>query len=161
MPSGSHRAEPRLSRHAARRAEEAGFDTVSFPDSPTLYRDTFIAPSPPRGPPTSATLAPWVSHLPTRDPISLAPATRTVAELAPGRLRIGLGAGDSAAFLTGNPPTRTDALREGTATIRDLLAGRAATVRGTEIVLQDPCGAVPIYLAADGPEEPGARGRDR
>jgi len=135
----------------ARRAEEAGFDTVAFADSPTLYRDTFLAMAFAAHATNRVTVTSWVSNFATRDPIEFASAGRSIAELAPGRLRISVGAGDSSTFLTGNVPSTTAELRTGLETVRDLMAGRPARIGGTEVVLHGAAGPVPIYLAANGP----------
>jgi 5,10-methylenetetrahydromethanopterin reductase len=133
-------------------AERAGFDTVSVPESPTLFRDTFVALGLAATRTTTATLACTVTSFVSHDPINIANSARTLAELAPGRIRIGIGAGDSSSFLTGRPTTTTRELREGFEIVSGLLAGEVVTVRGTGVHLQDPCGPLPIFLAADGPK---------
>jgi 5,10-methylenetetrahydromethanopterin reductase len=136
---------------AARRAEEAGFDAVTMPDSPTLWRDTLSALAYAATVTERVTLWTSVTNVVTRQPAGLASSARTVAELADGRFHLGLGAADSSVFLTGQRPARTSQLREGVLLIRDLLEGRTGHVGETEVLLQDPCGPVPIYLAAEGP----------
>jgi 5,10-methylenetetrahydromethanopterin reductase len=133
-------------------AERAGFDTISIPESPTLFRDTFITLGLAATRTTTATLACTVTSFVSHDPINIANAARTLAELAPGRIRIGIGAGDSSSFLTGRRTTTTRELRQGFAIISGLLAGEVATVRDTEVHLQDASGPLPLFLAADGPK---------
>jgi 5,10-methylenetetrahydromethanopterin reductase len=132
-------------------AERAGFDTIAIPESPTLFRDTFVALGLAATRTTSATLACTVTSFVSHDPINIANTARTLAELAPGRIRIGIGAGDSSSFLTGRKTSTTRELRQGFATISGLLAGEKVTVRGTDVHLQDPGGPLPMFLAADGP----------
>jgi 5,10-methylenetetrahydromethanopterin reductase len=132
-------------------AERAGFDTISLPESPTLFRDTFVTLGLAATRTTTATLASTVTSFVSHDPINVASSARTLAELAPGRIRIGIGAGDSSSFLTGRKTTSTRELREGFAIISGLLAGDTVTVRGTDVHLQDPSGPLPLFLAADGP----------
>ena len=136
---------------AARRAEEAGFDAVTMPDSPTLWRDTLAALAFAAVGTERVALWTSVTNVVTRQPISLASSVRTVAELAGGRFHLGLGAADSSVFLTGQKPAGTARLREAITLINDLVEGRAADVDGTEVLLQDPSGPVPVYLAAEGP----------
>ncbi|WP_026928412.1 LLM class flavin-dependent oxidoreductase [Granulicoccus phenolivorans] len=137
---------------AVRRAEEAGFDAVAMPDSPTLWRDTFAALC------VAATateqIALWtaVTSISTRNPISLASSARTVAELAPGRFRLGLGAADSAGFLTGQGRATTGQLRRGIRAIKSLVTGAPTRFGETTVTLQDGCGPIPVYLAAEGPK---------
>jgi 5,10-methylenetetrahydromethanopterin reductase len=133
-------------------ADRAGFDTISIPESPTLFRDTFITLGLAASRTTTATLASTVTSFVSHDPINVANAARTLAELAPGRIRIGIGAGDSSSFLTGRNTATTRELRQGFAIVSGLLAGEAVSVRGTEVRLQDPSGPLPLFLAADGPK---------
>lgn len=133
-------------------AERAGFDTIAIPESPTLFRDTFVTLGLAATRTTTATLACTVTSFVSHDPINIANSARTLAELAPGRIRIGIGAGDSSSFLTGRKTSTTRELRAGFAIVSGLLAGEKVTVRGTEVHLQDPCGPLPMFLAADGPK---------
>jgi 5,10-methylenetetrahydromethanopterin reductase len=133
-------------------AERAGFDTISIPESPTLFRDTFVGLGLAAIRTTTATLSCTVTSFVSHDPINIANTARTLAELAPGRIRIGIGAGDSSSFLTGRRTTTTRELRQGFEIISGLLAGEVVNVRGTEVHLQDPGGPVPLFLAADGPK---------
>jgi len=133
-------------------AERAGFDTIAIPESPTLFRDTFVTLGLAATRTTTATLACTVTSFVSHDPINIANSARTLAELAPGRIRIGIGAGDSSSFLTGRKTSTTRELREGFAIVSGLLAGEQVTLRGTEVHLQDPCGPLPMFLAADGPK---------
>ncbi len=133
-------------------AEQAGFDTISIPESPTLFRDTFITLGLAATRTTTATLAATVTSFVSHDPINIANSARTLAELAPGRVRIGIGAGDSSSFLTGRKTTTTRELRQGFGIVSGLLAGEPVIVRGTKVRLQDPTGPLPLFLAADGPK---------
>ena len=135
----------------ARRAEELGFHDFSVPDSPMLWRDTFTALAVAAMTTDHITLMSHVTNVVTRQPTSLASAARTVAELAPGRFRIGVGAGDSSARLTGQRPARHAQLRDGVRVVANLLAGRPASPDAPTMLLHDPVEGVPIYLAADGP----------
>lgn len=137
---------------AVRRAEEAGFDAVAVPDSPTLWRDTFSALC--FAAERTEKIALWtaVTSIVTRNPISMASSARTVAELAPGRFRLGLGAADSAGFLTGQGRATTGQLRRGINAIRSLVTGAPTKFGETMVTLQDGCDPIPIYLAAEGPK---------
>ncbi len=134
----------------AKVAEDAGFDTVAIPDSPALMRDTIACLCLAAIETSTVTLATGVTNLVTRSPMLLASAIRTVADLAPGRLRIGIGAGDSAVNLTGQKPASTEALREGVASLSALLLGQEIGPGGS-MVLNDPPGPIPVYLAANRP----------
>ena len=95
---------------AACTAEAAGFDTISMPDSPMLWRDTVAALSLVALRTERVTVATGIMNIVTRQPTSIASAARTIAELAPGRFRLGLGAGDSAVTLTGQRRAGTTSL---------------------------------------------------
>jgi 5,10-methylenetetrahydromethanopterin reductase len=136
---------------AARRAEEAGFDSIVMPDSPTLWRDTLAALCFAASATERVTLWTAVTSIVTRQPIGLASSARSVAELAPGRFKLGLGAADSAGFLTGQRRATTGELRDGIVAIRSLLSGAPTDVGGRTVTLQDACGPILIYLAAEGP----------
>jgi 5,10-methylenetetrahydromethanopterin reductase len=136
---------------AVRRAELAGFDSVAMPESPMLWRDTVAALVASAMVTDRITLATNVVSFATRSPSATASFARTISELAPGRFRLGIGAGDSAVTLTGRERTGTADLRRGIGMVRDLLAGRSVRVGDTDVELHDPNGPVPIYLAAEGP----------
>src|SRR5688500_5858981 len=114
-------------------AENAGFDTISVPHSPTLARDTFMTFALATRRTSRCTLATSVVNFVTADPIALASAASTLSDLAPGRVRIGIGAGDSSAFLTGRNAGTTSQLREGFAAITGLMSGDEVTIRGRPV----------------------------
>jgi len=136
---------------SARLAEQAGFDAVTMPDSPTLWRDTFTALAFAATATRLVELWSSVTNVVTRQPVSLASSVRTVAELCGGRFHLGVGAADSSAFLSGRCPATTGELRSGIGLVTDLLRGAEAKVGDQAVTLQDPGGPVPVYLAAEGP----------
>lgn len=103
-------------------------------------------------------LAAGVSDPFSRHPASLAAVAATLAELAPGRVILGLGAGGSGLDKIG--VTRTDPVKTVEAAIqalRELLSGRTATAETAGFRLHEgqlsfsPPQAVPIALVAHGP----------
>jgi 5,10-methylenetetrahydromethanopterin reductase len=161
MPEGAFRVGIRVPVHrpipevvdVACLAEAAGLDTVSMPDSPLLWRDTMTALAMAALRTDRVRLATGVTGFVTRQPTSIASAARMVSELAPGRFRLGIGAGDSSATTTGQPRSRTSDLRHGIGVVQALLAGKPVDVAGTSIELRDPpADHVPIYLASEGPK---------
>ena len=136
---------------AARTAERLGFDHAWFPDSQLLWRDVFATL-------TAAALATGriglgsaVTNVVTRHPTVLASAARTVAELAPGRFVLGVGAGNSSVLPAGLPVSTRAQLRERVALVRGLLAGAECQLGAVRGRLRDPGPPVPVYLAASGP----------
>jgi 5,10-methylenetetrahydromethanopterin reductase len=149
---------------AAVRAEQLGYDTVVVPDSQLLWRDTWAVLVATAMATDRVGLATEVSNVATRDRSVVASAVRTVAELAPGRLRLGLGVGNSAVGLAGLRASSTEALGAAVKEIRALLDGAgvplAGGVEGVEFArLQDPGGAVPIVLGVEGPRGLALAGR--
>ena len=136
---------------AARTAELLGFDHAWFPDSQLLWRDAFATM-------TAAALATdrigigtAVTNVVTRHPTVIASAARTVAELAPGRFVLGVGAGNSSVLPAGLPVSSQAQLRERLALVRRLLAGQMCDFGTVRSRLRDPRPGVPVYLAASGP----------
>lgn len=133
-------------------AENAGFDAVWFPDSQLLWRDAWVTLAAAAGVTTRIGLGVAVTNLETRHPSVTASAARTVQELAPGRLTVGLGTGSSSVKHLGIPPTKQARMREGIDTLRTLLGGGSKDLGGGVGQLRDAAGAPPLYMAASGPK---------
>jgi 5,10-methylenetetrahydromethanopterin reductase len=92
----------------------------------------------------------------THHPVMAATAAAALAEVSSGRFVLAYGTGDSIAKRLGRRPATLAHLREHVQAVRDLMAGREATVGGRRcflsagIVAWDPVD-VPIYMAASGP----------
>jgi 5,10-methylenetetrahydromethanopterin reductase len=137
----------------AKSVEDMGFDTVSLTDSPMLWRDSMAALAVIAMRTERIALSTAVTNPITRPPVMLASSCRTVAELAPGRFRLGLATGDSAVLLAGSRPARLVEFREAVRIIRDALAGRAPFESAPNTTMVDPPAQhVPIFCAADGPK---------
>jgi 5,10-methylenetetrahydromethanopterin reductase len=136
---------------AARTAERLGFDQVWFPDSQLLWRDVFATLAAAAQVTERIQLGSAVTNLVTRHPSVLASAARTVAELAPGRFVLGVGAGNSAVLPAGLPVSTQAQLRERLAVVRGLLAGEECQLGTARARLRDPAPGTPVYLAASGP----------
>lgn len=133
------------------RAERFGFDSAWIADSQLLWRDVWVAMALAAERTERINLTSAVTNLVTRLPSVVASAVNTVTELAPGRVRLGLGTGDSSVKPIGlTPSTRAD-IRAGMAEIRGLLGGRSVEIGGRPVHLHAPTGAVPVHLAASGP----------
>lgn len=133
-----------------RRAEELGFDQAWFPDSQLLWRDVFTALTAAALGTERIGLGTAVTNLTTRHPAVLASAARSVAELAPGRLTLGLGVGNSSVGPVGMRPSTGAEMRSGFAQLRALLNGEAWDFGGVVSRLRDPL-PVPLFMAASGP----------
>jgi 5,10-methylenetetrahydromethanopterin reductase len=136
---------------AAQRAERAGFGAAWFPDSQLLWRDVWVTLAAAAGATTGIQLGAAVTNFETRHPSVTASAIRTLQEIAPGRLAVGVGAGSSSIKHIGTPPTRRSQLRTGFDALRALLAGDAYDFGSGAGRLRDAAGAPPLYMAASGP----------
>ena len=137
----------------ARRAEEAGFDGVGITDMPMVLSDGFVAMALAAQGTSRIRLASAVTNPITRHVSALASVAQTLAELAPGRVEIWIGRGDSAVYTVGLPPASVSQMREFVLTLKSLLVGEGVNFNGTFSHLRIGGGApVPIYLAADGPK---------
>lgn len=136
---------------AIERAEQLGFDSAWVPDSQLIWRDTWMALALAATRTRNIRLGAAVTNVVTRHPSVVASAVRTLQEIAPGRVTLGLGAGWSSAAMIGLPATRHRDLAAAVSTIRTLLAGGSAVINDVPARLTGAAGACPLYLAAQGP----------
>ncbi len=137
---------------AARRAEQHGFDTVWFSDSQLIWRDTYAAMAFAAVATERVQLASGVTNVAARHPSVVASGMRTVAELAPGRVHCGLGAGWSAAVTAGLVPSTTGEMRRAVHALRALVSGGTYDFGSGPVHLRDAGFDVPIHLSALGPK---------
>ena len=148
----------------SRRAEDAGFDSIWVAET-RLTRDGFV-PLAAIGAATSRIgIATGIVPVFTRNPVVLAISFRALAEIAPGRLRMGIGTGSPAILATQGiafekPLTR---LREYCEVLPRLIAGEAVTYRCDSFTLEnariedilsddaEPAPPLPLWLGVTGP----------
>lgn len=137
------------------RVEQVGLDSVWVADE-KFYRDPFVTLTAIAAATRRVEIATCVTEPYARHPALIAMAMGTLAELAPGRVIIGMGAGGS-----GFPPmgvTRrapVSALADAVEIIRGLLAGGEVNVEGKVLSfkggrLNFPASSLPIFLAGRG-----------
>jgi alkanesulfonate monooxygenase SsuD/methylene tetrahydromethanopterin reductase-like flavin-dependent oxidoreductase (luciferase family) len=97
-------------------------------------------------------LGPGVSHLAGRHPSVIASAMATLEDLAPGRIRLGIGVGDSGPLNLGVPRTSLRDLEAAVVAIRDLIEGREVTgpTRPLKLGFGSPDRRIPIYVSGSG-----------
>lgn len=134
-----------------REAETLGFDLVGIPDSQSVYRENVVSSTLAATHTERVRFGPMVTNPITRHPAVAASAIATLAELAPGRVILGIGTGDSAVHNLGLGPAKLAELREYVTTIRQLLLQGEAEYRGAPVRLTWQPPYVPIYVAAIGP----------
>jgi 5,10-methylenetetrahydromethanopterin reductase len=142
----------------ARHIEQMGFDRVSFPDSQLLWRDVWTVMTAVALTTTDLGLSVAVTNPMTRHPTVTASAARAVAEVAPGRVEVCIGAGDSALTHIGFAPVRTEQLSQAVQAIRGLLHGEEIPAPGKPWRLHDPL-SLPVIVGASGPRNLALAGR--
>ncbi|TQM09057.1 5,10-methylenetetrahydromethanopterin reductase [Pseudonocardia kunmingensis] len=146
-PCGSARAVA----DAVALSERKGFDVAWIADSQLLWRDVFATMALAATATEHITLASAVTNFVTRHPSVVASAANTVNELAPGRVLLGVGTGDSSVKPLGMRPSRLAEMRDGIAMVRTLLADEVQDYGQRRAKLRAPVSPVPVHIAASGP----------
>src|SRR5579859_1130378 len=134
---------------AAQLAERLGYDVFWITDSHLAAREAMaklgaLAVSTER-----IHLGPGVSHLAGRHPSVIASAMATLDELAPDRIRLGIGVGDSGPLNLGVPRTSLRELEAAITSIKQLLNGQEVegATRPLRLGYVKAPHDVPIYVA--------------
>ena len=137
---------------SAVRAEELGWHMGVIPCNPLTLRDPYVSLA--FAARTTSTL-----HLGTlldtpvlRHPSVLAGSISTVASLAPGRIHMGLGIGDTAVRYNGLQPATVNHLERATIKMKQLLTSQAIDVGALRPARLQQAHDVPIWIAAQGPK---------
>ncbi|MFI0405704.1 LLM class flavin-dependent oxidoreductase [Actinomadura sp. 3N508] len=136
---------------AVRAAEARGFDAAWIADSQLLWRDVYATMAVAATRTERIDLITAVTNFASRHPSVVASAANTLQELAPGRIGLGVGSGDSSVKLLSMKPSRLVHLRDSVAMVRGLLDGEFLEFGERSSRLRDAHGTVPIHLAASGP----------
>jgi 5,10-methylenetetrahydromethanopterin reductase len=144
----------------AQLAEELGYSRAYVTDSPALYGDVWVALARIAEQTSSIGLGTGVLVPYTRHPVVNAAAIATIEAIAPGRLVVALGAGNSARRVLGERlPSRQAWMRDYIRALRGLLRGETVDWEGKRIALVPFPGdmppfpiEVPILLNALGPK---------
>jgi 5,10-methylenetetrahydromethanopterin reductase len=139
-------------------SERKGFDTAWIADSQLLWRDVFAVMALAASRTDRINLATAVTNFVTRHPSVVASAVNTVHELAPGRVVLGVGTGDSSVKPLSIRPSRLTEMRSAIDMVRTLLADGFHDYGGRRSKLRAPVGQVPVYIAASGPRSLGMAG---
>jgi len=143
---------PRELSEWCRASEDGGFERVGVVDSQAIYRELYLSCAAGVQATKSIQLGPRVTNALTRHPTVTASAMLTLNELAPGRVFVGLGTGDSAVFNIGLKPVKLAVLGEFTACLRALMRGESVPYQGHELKLTWGKANIPIYIAGHGPK---------
>ena len=134
-----------------RRAERLGWDAALQPDSQLRRRDTYVLLAAAARATERMTLGPLLANPVNRHPTVTASSIATIDELAPGRVLLGWGVGDTAVRLAGLKPARVKELEASTRLMRTLLDGEAVEVGAARPARLPHHRPVPIWIAAGGP----------
>ena len=134
-----------------RRAETLGWDAAFQPDSQLRRRDTYVLLAAAARATDGIVLGPLLANPINRHPTVTAGSIATIDELAPGRVLLGWGVGDTAVRLAGLRPARVKELEASTRLMRALLDGQAVDVGGARPAQLPHHRPVPIWIAAGGP----------
>ena len=137
---------------AVEEAERAGFDRAWLVDSQGLFPEVYVTLTQCIARTKRIHLGTGVTNPLTRHLSVTARAIATLDEFGRGRVRLGLGAGDTSMKYMRLPPLRPDECEEAVRCLRSLLAGREGTFRGETIHPFDHYEPreIPIHLAANG-----------
>lgn len=156
-------AKPQTCAQQAKLAEELGFSHVWTSDTQMMAGDPYVCLALMAQQTTRIRLGTGVSVVGTRIPPVTANSIATINQLAPGRVILGIGAGNSAWRAMGMGPRSLRDLREEVRVIRGLLRGGEVdyqhgkdrrTVRffHQEHGFMNTCDPVAIHIAANAPQ---------
>jgi 5,10-methylenetetrahydromethanopterin reductase len=131
--------------------ERKGFDVAWIADSQLLWRDVFAAMALAADRTEKITLGTAVTNFVSRHPSVVASAINTVHELAPGRVALGVGTGDSSVKPLSIRPSTLAQLRGAVDMVRRLLADEFYEYGARRSRLRGPVGRIPVHIAASGP----------
>ena len=134
-------------------AERMGFSYGWTFDSHVLWQEPFVIYSQILAATTSMTVGPMVTNPATRDWSVTASLFATLNDMFGNRTVCGIGRGDSARRVIGQPPATLATLGTAMQVIRDLAEGREADLHGTLVRIpwvRD--GKLEIWMAAYGPK---------
>jgi 5,10-methylenetetrahydromethanopterin reductase len=134
-----------------RRAETLGWDAAWIPDSQLRRRDTYVMLAAAAQATERITLGTLLANPVNRHPTVTASSIATIDELAPGRIVLGWGVGDTAVRLAGLKPARVAELEASTRLMRALLDGAEVEVGAARPARLPHHRPVPIWIAAGGP----------
>ena len=140
-------------------AEELGYERAWCYDSPALYPDVWMVLALAAERTSRIGLGPGVLVPALRHPMTNAAAIASLAQLAPGRTFVAIGAGFTGRYVLGKRAMRWKDVREYVTVLRALLRGESATWDGATIRMVHPPEFVasrpvdvPILIGADGPK---------
>jgi 5,10-methylenetetrahydromethanopterin reductase len=134
-------------------AEAQGFDYAWLPDSQLLWRDVWVTMGVAGARTTRIGLGTNVTNPRTRHVTVTASAAAAMEELAPGRVVLGIGTGDSSVRVMGWKPATMAELRQYIEMLRALWQDGMVTLGPSRVHLKGAPGRrIPVYVSASGPK---------
>lgn len=137
---------------SAARAEQLGWSMGLLPCSPLLVQDPYVMLAFATQATQSLQLGTLLDTPVLRHPAVLASSIATIAGLAPNRVHLGLGAGDTAVRLNGLAPSTVRSLEAAALSAKSLLAGEELDVGAARPAKLRHAASVPLWIAAQGPK---------
>ena len=145
---------------AAGEADRLGFDRIGLWDSPLAHREVWVTLAAVAAATSRIRIGPWVTNSATRHPVVTAAAAATLDDLAPGRVVLGVGSGDSGVYNLGHTATGLDRLADFVGALRGLLSEGEACWDGQDVSLDWPGHRdIPVFVSAHGPKSLELAGR--
>lgn len=138
----------------SRLAEGLGFETVWLGDSQCLWREVYATLGAVAVSTTRIGLGISVTNPSTRHLTVTAASVYSLDESTDGRIRLGIGRGETSVILVGTRRATLKELDNAVTAIRHLLAGRSVDIDGTQTSLAYAAStprSVPVYLPGSGP----------
>ena len=142
-----------------RMLDDAGVAMIGCGDSQALYHEQFIRCALAAEHSSRARVGTWITNPITRHPAVTAAAIATVDDIAPGRVFLGVGTGDSTVYNAGLRPARLATLEGFVGTIRELHQDGASRWRDRTCYLTWARRRIPIGMAVSGPRAMRMAGR--
>lgn len=137
-------------------AAEAGFDPILFADGVSTagvtHRDIFSMLTLWSQRLKTQRIGTAVTNPVTRHPAVIANGFCTLDELAPGRVIIGIGTGDTPVYVLGKRAAKLAELRESIRFMRAFCAGEPQEINGQPLQATWRKSHIPIFVAAEGPK---------
>ena len=135
--------------------ETAGLDMVGVADSPNLLREMYISTAMALTGTESIPVITYVTNPVSRHPSVTACGFMTLNELAPGRIGMGIGSGDSALWSVGKKGAKVALMRDYIVAVKALLRGERVNWDGYEFKGEwsffEPFD-LKVYVACSGPK---------
>ena len=139
-------------KQACSTADAIGFEQIGIVDSQSVYRELYVACTLAAGVTRRSRFGPRVTNALTRHPAVTASAIASLNDIAPERVFLGIGSGDSAVYNLGLQAAPIKVMREYIGTVKSLYRNGEAVYQGKNIRFTWARPEIPIYMSAHGPK---------